>query len=56
MFSPVSILKDNLHLLESAAFYGYRDIKMDHSHCVKSMRTRSFSGPYIPTFGLNTEC
>ena len=25
------------------------------THCVKSVRIRSFSGPYFPTFGLNTE-
>ena len=25
------------------------------SHCVKSVRTRSFSGPYFPAFGLNTK-
>ena len=24
-------------------------------HCVESIRIRSFSGPYFPTFGLNTE-
>ena len=24
-------------------------------HYVKSVRVRSFSGPYFPTFGLNTE-
>ena len=24
-------------------------------HCVKSARIRSFSVPYFPTFGLNTE-
>ena len=24
-------------------------------HCVKSVRIRSFSGPYIPAFGLNTD-
>ena len=24
-------------------------------HCVKSVRIRSFSGPYFPSFGLNTE-
>ena len=24
-------------------------------HCVKSVLIRSFSGPYFPTFGLNTE-
>ena len=25
------------------------------SNCVKSVRVRSFSGPYFPAFGLNTE-
>ena len=25
-----------------------------HLHCVKSVCIRSFSGPYFPTFGLNT--
>ena len=24
-------------------------------HCVKSVHIRSYSGPYFPTFGLNTE-
>ena len=24
-------------------------------HCVKTVRIRSFSGPHIPAFGLNTE-
>ena len=24
-------------------------------HCVKSVRNQSFSGPYFPAFGLNTE-
>ena len=24
-------------------------------HCVKSVRIRSYSGPYFPGFGLNTE-
>ena len=24
-------------------------------HCVKSMRIRSFFGPYFPAFGLNTD-
>ena len=23
-------------------------------HCVQSVRIRSFSGPYFPTYGLNT--
>ena len=26
-----------------------------HLHCVKSVRIRSYSGPYFPTFGLNTQ-
>ena len=25
------------------------------SHCVKSVRIQSYSGPYFPAFGLNTE-
>ena len=28
---------------------------MGSEHCVKSVRIRSFSGPYFSTFGLNTE-
>ena len=24
-------------------------------HCVKSVRFRSYSGPYFPAFGMNTE-
>ena len=24
-------------------------------HCVKSVRIRSYSGPYFPAFGLNTQ-
>ena len=27
---------------------------MDYLHCVKSVRFRSFSGPYYPAFGLNS--
>ena len=26
-----------------------------HLHCLKSVRIRSYSGPYFPTFGLNTQ-
>ena len=29
--------------------------KEKQSHCVKCVRTRSYSGPYFPAFGLNTE-
>ena len=35
------------------------DIKISNvnqlNHCLKSFRIRSFSGPYLPAFGLNTE-
>ena len=30
-------------------------LKIFAVHCVKSVCIRSFSGPYFPTFGLNTE-
>ena len=29
-------------------------IALQEKHCVKSVRSRSFSGPYFPAFGLNT--
>ena len=29
-----------------------KDLKL---HCLKSVRIRSFSGPYFPAFGLHTE-
>ena len=29
--------------------------RMQRHHCVKSVRIRSFSRPYFPAFGLNTE-
>ena len=28
---------------------------MEKYHCVKSVRIRSFSGPYFPAFGLNMD-
>ena len=33
----------------------YYDKKISNTHCVKSVRIRSFSSPYFPAFGLNTE-
>ena len=30
-------------------------IKVNNKHCVKSVCIRSFSGPYFPAFGLNTD-
>ena len=29
--------------------------ELSHCHCVKNVRIRSYSGPYFPVFGLNTE-
>ena len=29
--------------------------KVSNPHCVKSVRIRSYSSPYFPSFGLNTE-
>ena len=33
----------------------YSDKNKVNEHCVKSVRTRSYSGPHFPAFGLNTE-
>ena len=35
-------------------FIGQQGKKVNH-HCVKSVRIRSYSGPYFPAFGLNPE-
>ena len=35
--------------------YSIFRIKNVKLHCVNSVRIQSFSGPYFPTFGLNTE-
>ena len=29
--------------------------KVDVEHCVKSVPIRSYSGPYFPSLGLNTQ-
>ena len=29
--------------------------RINTDHCLKSVRTRSYSGPYFPAFRLNTE-
>ena len=31
------------------------ELLSNNYHCVKSVRSRKFSGPYFPAFGLNTE-
>ena len=38
-------------------FYLLSDIELSSStsHCVKSVRIQSYSGPYFPVSGLNTE-
>ena len=33
----------------------HSDYESDFNRCIKSLRIRSFSGPYFPAFGLNTE-
>ena len=30
-------------------------LKCKNRHCVKSVRIRSYSGPYFPAFGINTD-
>ena len=37
------------------SFLSEHCVKYDSVHCVKNVRIRSFSGHYLPTFGLNTE-
>ena len=31
------------------------NLPLTDTHCVKSVRIRSYSGPHFPAFGLNTE-
>ena len=33
----------------------FLNVRGRKEHCVKSVQIRSFSGPYFPVFGLNTE-
>ena len=30
-------------------------VVLSENHCMKSVRIRSYSGPYFPVFGMNTE-
>ena len=39
------VIEDNIKNVKS---------NMKEEHCVKSVRIRSYSGPYFPAFGLNT--
>ena len=34
---------------------GQKWVNCSCNHCVKCIRTRKFSGPYFPAFGLNTD-
>ena len=36
-------------------FYFEIQFKIQNVHCVKSVRSRNYSGPYFPAFRLNTE-
>ena len=42
------------HNLNALAFGKMKD-EMGGVHCVKNVLIRSYSGPYFPAFGLNTE-
>ena len=54
---------DDLSLAKLAAYnintsllaYLRFSVLIRKQHCVKSVRIRSYSGPYFPTFGLNTD-
>ena len=50
IYLPAYLLSIYLTHLLNYLFTKYR-----HIHCVKSVRSRSFSGPYFPAFGLNSE-
>ena len=42
-----------LNVYQHSVFLGQPQNANDH--CVKSVRIWSFSGPYVPAFGLNTD-
>ena len=47
---------NKFHLIEILVQYSIKEIfRVNDKHCVKSVRIWSFSGPYFPAFGLNTE-
>ena len=43
------------HWTEMIQYFYFYYTKRFNFHCVKSVRIRSFSGPYFPAFGVNTE-
>ena len=49
------MLLDTVHLIRNVLFSCEYTAYHGDNDCVKSVRIWSFSGPYFPTFGLNTE-
>ena len=52
--SIISSLKPSLSMVKIEKSSKNGD-QLQYTHCVKSIRIRSYSGPYFPAFGLNTE-
>ena len=44
-----------MFVLQDIKFHFIYDELNLYYHCVKSVHIRSYSGPYFPAFGLNTE-
>ena len=42
---PIRLFQDTLNI----------QLHKQEDHCVKSVQVRSYSGPYFPIFGLDTE-
>ena len=40
---------------QDTVLFAKRNTNRKHKYCVKSVRVWSYSGPYFPAFGLNTE-
>ena len=56
--SSINVLKSLRATLVSRnilSWYWLRRLSEKDTHCVKGVRIRSYSSPYFPTFGLNTE-
>ena len=49
------IIEFYITLLIHVGFFAILHKKINLNHCVKSVRIRSFSGPYFSAFGLNTD-
>ena len=44
-----------IQLLSTSVKRVFFQEELQNVHCIKSVRILSFSGPYFPAFGLNTE-